>query len=876
MSRKRLVNERVATPRQTTECESSEKKAQLGEEKLGKGVEDYFDLLENASDIIQSVSPDGRFLYVNRTWRETFGYTDEELTRLSLFDIIHPDSRAHCMAVFERVISGECIRGIEATLVTKDGKKISVEANVNCRFEDGKPTATRGVFRNVTERKQAEIALRKKEDRYRNLVENLGDIVYSVDTNGIATYLSPIVESVLGYSPSEIIGRSFADFIHQDDILRSLEHFQKSLSGQATIGEYRLLNKAGEIRWVRSSNRPIFEGNRVIGATGVLSDITERRQTEERLKKSEEALRLREQFFHSLMENASDGFIVLNADGIISYASTSYLSVLGYSSAERIGTNMFEKVHPDDTPLISRIFTDVLSEAGRSARVEVRARHKDGSWRFIEATGRNLLRDPAVKGITVALRDITARRQADEALRNSEEKYRTLVENSHDSIVILNTEGEVQFANKTSEELTGYTLNEGIGMNITEFIPPEYLEEVLMKLAEAKSGKPIPYFETAIRRKDGTVVPIETGGQAIIEDGEAVGIQIITRDITERKQAQEKHQAIIKTALDGFWLSNLKGELLEVNDSYCAMIGYTREELLKMSVSDIEAIENPEMIAHRIKKITEQGSDRFETQHRRKDGEIINVEVSVNHHVVGEGQQFVFIRNITERKWAEEELRQSFYKLLRTSEGTIQAMAATIESRDPYTAGHQRRVAELADAIARDIGLQEDQVEGIRMAAIVHDIGKIYIPAEILSKPIQLTDVEFNLIKMHPQAGHDILKNIDFPWSVADMVLGHHERLDGSGYPFGIHDDDISVEARILGVADVVEAISSYRPYRPAKGIDNALGEISKQSGILYDPAVVDACLRLFTKKEFRFSDETTSRTSLGTRNQHIITPAAS
>jgi putative nucleotidyltransferase with HDIG domain len=212
--------------------------------------------------------------------------------------------------------------------------------------------------------------------------------------------------------------------------------------------------------------------------------------------------------------------------------------------------------------------------------------------------------------------------------------------------------------------------------------------------------------------------------------------------------------------------------------------------------------------------------------------------------------------DISERKWAEEEIRQSFEKLLKTSEGTIRAMVATIESKDPYTAGHQRRVAELSRAIARDIGFQEDKIEGVYMAAIIHDIGKIYIPVEILSKPSQLTNTELNLIKMHPQAGYDILKSIDFPWPVADIVLGHHERLDGSGYPRGLFADEISMEARILGVADVVEAINSHRPYRPAIGIDKALNEISRHSGILYDPTVVKACLNLFNKDRFRFSGD--------------------
>ncbi len=185
--------------------------------------------------------------------------------------------------------------------------------------------------------------------------------------------------------------------------------------------------------------------------------------------------------------------------------------------------------------------------------------------------------------------------------------------------------------------------------------------------------------------------------------------------------------------------------------------------------------------------------------------------------------------------------------------GIIQAISGTVEIRDPYTAGHQRRTADLARAIAREMGLAEDLRDGLRMAGSIHDLGKVAIPAEILSKPTKLTDLEYHLIQDHPQIGHDILKDIEFPWPVAEIILQHHERIDGSGYPRGLKGDEILWEARILTVADVVEAMASYRPYRPALGIDKALEEISKNSGILYDPKVVDACLRLFKNKGYVF-----------------------
>ncbi len=210
---------------------------------------------------------------------------------------------------------------------------------------------------------------------------------------------------------------------------------------------------------------------------------------------------------------------------------------------------------------------------------------------------------------------------------------------------------------------------------------------------------------------------------------------------------------------------------------------------------------------------------------------------------------------IENRKQIQLELEQSFENLKKVMDATIQAIGLTVEKRDPYTSGHQMRVAKLTRAIAETIGLSEDQIEGVYVAASIHDIGKISLPAEILSKPIKLTEIEISLIQAHAQAGYDILKGIDFPWPIADIILQHHERMDGSGYPLGLAGDRITIEARIISVADVVETMSSHRPYRPSMGIDKALEEITRHSGTLYDADVVTACLKIFNEQSFEFSN---------------------
>ncbi len=209
-----------------------------------------------------------------------------------------------------------------------------------------------------------------------------------------------------------------------------------------------------------------------------------------------------------------------------------------------------------------------------------------------------------------------------------------------------------------------------------------------------------------------------------------------------------------------------------------------------------------------------------------------------------------------ERIQAGKEIELHFEKLQKALSGTIKVVASTVEVRDPYTAGHQRRVATLAKAIAVEMGLAENQIEGIFMAGVVHDLGKIYVPAEILSKPSRLNDIEFNLIRTHSQVGYDLLKTIDFPWPIAQIVHQHHERLNGSGYPQGLSSEQILIEAKIICVADVVEAMASHRPYRPARGVEMALEHIQEESGTLYDPIAVDTCMRLFSEKGFQLDQE--------------------
>jgi PAS domain S-box-containing protein/putative nucleotidyltransferase with HDIG domain len=238
-------------------------------------------------------------------------------------------------------------------------------------------------------------------------------------------------------------------------------------------------------------------------------------------------------------------------------------------------------------------------------------------------------------------------------------------------------------------------------------------------------------------------------------------------------------------------------------------------------------------------------------------GESVPVEANVSPIIDDRGQNLgnvLVLRDISERVKNEERMREYVENLRRTMEATVTALAVTSEKRDPYTAGHQQRVAALAAAIGKELGFGEERLEALRVAGLLHDIGKIYIPAEILAKPARLTPMEMGLIKTHSEVGHEILSTIPFPWPVADMVLQHHERIDGSGYPGGLKEGEILEEAKILAVADVVEAMSSHRPYRAGLGLDRALDEVKTHAGTRYCRKAVDACVLLFDSGRFTFS----------------------
>jgi PAS domain S-box-containing protein len=369
-------------------------------------------------------------------------------------------------------------------------------------------------------------------------------------------------------------------------------------------------------------------------------------------------------------------------------------------------------------------------------------------------------------------------------------------------------------------------------------------------------------FQAEMIRKDGTTVWTEVRASLIRDENQqAIGIMGVTRDISERKRAEdalrdseEQYRMVVDNAKEAIFILQ-DDKIVFVNPAVLGMVGYSEDILTSKPFTDFVHPDDLDMVVnHHIRRIKgEEVPPVYSFRVIGKDGTVIWCEL--NGAVIqwkNKPATLAFLTNITERKRADDELQRTLDNLKKAFAANVAVMVSAVEMRDPYTAGHQSRVADLTCAIAMEMGLPPDKIEGSRMAGSIHDIGKLSIPAEILSKPAKLTDIELTLIKEHSQRGYEILKNVESPWPLAQIVYQHHERMDGSGYPRNLKGDEILMEARILAVADVVEAMASHRPYRPALGIETALKEIEKKKGFIYDDTVVDACLRVFREKGYQ------------------------
>jgi PAS domain S-box-containing protein len=626
--------------------------------------------------------------------------------------------------------------------------------------------------------------------------------------------------------------------------------------------------------------------------------------------------KLAEGKYLALFTEATDGIVLINdSTAQVIDCNPAFERMCGRTLDELKIMKIWELSPKDKLEALKSIFLNV-QEKGSDSNSELELQKPDGTIRPIDISAKLIhLHDHSF--IQVIIRDITERLCAEMALRDSEDKFHSITASAQDAIIMINNEGKICYWNAAAEKIFGYPAQETLGLVLHDLLTPErYLDEFRKGFSYFKETGEGPIvgktLELAGLRKDCTEFPIELSLSAIKRDGLWYAIGII-RDITERKRIEnallranralktlsEGNLALVRATNETELLREVTKILVEKGGYPFAVVDYAENDLEKvitpmawfgteesrywaehLSWADTEYGQLP--VAKAIRSgatqichdIANDPAFRPWRDAALTRGYVSNIALPLS----GDGRTFggLSIYASKTESFDDDEVRmleelandlaygiitlrvrvehEQHATILRQSlEQSIQAIAGTVEARDPYTAGHQRRVGVLAIAIAEEMGLPKEQINGIHFASIIHDLGKIRIPAEILSKPGKITDIEYMLIKTHPQAGYDILKDVEFPWPIADIILQHHERLDGSGYPQGLKGAQILFESRIIAVADVVEAMSSHRPYRPTLGGEAAIDEIKRGRGSAYDSVVVDTCLRLIVDKGFQF-----------------------
>jgi PAS domain S-box-containing protein len=537
--------------------------------------------------------------------------------------------------------------------------------------------------------------------------------------------------------------------------------------------------------------------------------------------------------------------------------SAETLRILGLSGSGPINYKAFLKlVHPDDRNAVDR-----------AARASLKGERYDIEYRIVAGAATRWVHSQAelkfdadgkLSNALGTIQDITERKQREHDLW----RFRAAMDATADAIYLVDR-ASMRFIdiNAAACAMRGQAREEMIALGpegVLSTSRAELERTYDSVIAGDAATEPV---EMLRQRKDGREVWLELRRRAL-RSHEGWTIVTVVRDITERKRAEEvllateeQFRSLVEQAIAGIYIIQ-DNKFAYVNPRLAEILGYdSAEELIGKDALSVVADEDRAMVTENI-RLRLEGHVRsisFGFSGVRKDG--TKTEIGVHGARATHGGRPAIIgllQDISEKKRAEEQI-QTYLKQLETAFMSTVEVATTLgEMRDPYTAGHQHRVAEIAVAIGAELGFDARRQEGLRVAGYLHDIGKITIPAEILSKPGKLTPLEFTLIQGHAQSSYDVLKDVDFPWLVAEVALQHHERMDGSGYPRGLKGDAILLEARIMAVADVMEAMSSHRPYRPGLGIDKALAEIERGRGSAYDAEVSDACLRMFREQRYK------------------------
>ena len=820
-------------------------------------------IAETVPDGITIVDCAGKIIFANAAAEKILGLTKIHLTKRiynsPLWKITtvdgqpFPEDKLPLNMVIKK---GDQLYTVEYAIQYPDGRRVILSV-VSTPFHDsaGNLIGIISAITDITDRNKNEEALEFTK--------------FSVDRSAIPTYwinsearfvnVNDAACKMLGYSREELLKMTVHDI--DPDYQKSIwgKHWADLKNQKKLIFESRHRKKDGSIVSMEiNANYLEFRGREYNFAFAL--DISESKRAEASVRESEGKYRL---LFNNMINSFAYHEIVLDKNGrpvdyVFLEVNDSFEKQTGLKRENIIGRKVTEVI-----PGINNSKFSWIDTYGKVALDGVEKTFEEYSeqlkkWYFVDVYS------PKKGFFATIFQDITENKKITEALNESVEFYTTLANAIPDVVYIVDRTGKIKYINSLVATLFDTIPENIIGKSINEIFSPEYAKrhmnaiEQVFNTGEPSLGESYEKFPKRTLWVEVSLSPLKN------KSGDVYAALGVSRDISSRREFERKlrereqaYRTIFETFYDVYFRMDVAGRITNVSPSVYAKSGYTPGEFIQHSVYEFFPEEDIKIFLEKIKN--EKTVSDYETTLLTKDKKSVHIAVNA-HSLFDENNNIVaiegIIRDITEKKKSEGESSQVFESLKKSLEGIVRALAVTSETRDPYTAGHQRRVSKLSCAIAKEMGLTDNQIECIEIAGLLHDLGKISIPSSLLTKKGPLTKEDIELIRTHSKIGYEILKNIEFPWPIAPVVLQHHERLNGHGYPMQLTGEHIVLEAKIISVADVVEAISSKRPYRPALGVDKAIEEISKNKDVLFDAAIVDACIKVLKSGSFEFDEK--------------------
>lgn len=691
----------------------------------------------------------------------------------------------------------------------------------------------------------------------RALLSFLPDAAFLVDSTGRLAEVNAMAEQIFGYESEELHGQRIDILIPERFRGVHSEHCadyfaQPRPRGMGVGLTLSALRKDGTEFPVEISLGPIEteKGTLVLGAIRDLSESEER--------------------YRAIFEQVTVGVAHTTLDGQILNANPRFCEILGYTRKEALALHIRDLTHPDDIGKSIDARARILAFDRTDHEREVRLIRKNGAeiWTHI---GTSLIRSADGRPVHFIsmIHDISEQKRADDERRETELRFRQVTENISEVFWLTDPlKNEMLYVSPAYEAIWGRSV-QSLYASPRDWIEAMHPED-RHRVGEAAETMQVAGDydqEYRIVRPDGSVRWIRDRAFPVRDGDRGVSrVAGIAEDITEQKRTESallesegRFRAMIEQSISGTCVIDAEHRFVYVNPHLVAILGHqSPASLVGRPVLDSVAPQDRVTVAEELRRCIERKADgaHYSFHAIRKDGSraVLGAQGNPGSYA-GKRVVIATVHDVTDLKRAEDELQRTVANLRRAVQSAVEVVSKIGEARDPYTHGHEHRVGQFATAIAEEMGLPADCIEGVRVAGYLHDVGKIGVPTQILSKPTRLSKTEFEIVKEHAQKSYEILKGMEFPWPIAEAAWQHHERLDGSGYPRRLKGEEIILEARILAVADTVEAMASHRPYRPGHGVDAALAEIAGNRGTLFDAAVVDACLRLFRVKGYRLPE---------------------